>query len=353
MNFEKYLKYKIKYLNLLNGGKGPFKFLVLGGGNPDLYNELFYEVGNHPTSDFGSGQDWNISNFWKLLIIELETKKLKFDAIIIDTGSFSWFHNITNIINDLLELFKIALDKNGILLITAYYPYDIQYKYDSKIRTSCIYYLNNKLLKDDNFKPVYDLRFNNLHNTPYIYRIYQKIHDELTISKEKLYPIDYNFNYAIKNVNGYIDFCIEQVEEKNQIEFLINRFTKQQTSNNKCGISNKINKLNKSNSAYAVCCNYGRKDEKEFINNPRILVCLLNILPDKPEYKIKLKDLENLKKLNDILVRLDLNEYYPELIKLNLNINNINFSEVTFRNENLLLVKYDQYNDLTEYNSNI
>ncbi len=62
-----------KYLNLLNiGGKGPFRFLVLGGFTPGLYNDMFY-----PTSNFGSGQDL------KLLIVKLVDKHLTFDAIII------------------------------------------------------------------------------------------------------------------------------------------------------------------------------------------------------------------------------------------------------------------------------
>ena len=116
---EKYNKYKYKYLSLnklLNQkGQGgpPHKVLVVGGGNPNLYGEGFYEVGNHPTSNFGAGRDWNCPQFWKDLC--RQTKGMTFDIMIIDKGSLSWFNK--NCIDFILIIIAKRLALEGIFLL--------------------------------------------------------------------------------------------------------------------------------------------------------------------------------------------------------------------------------------------
>jgi len=115
--YEKYLKYKNKYVELKRGGgKPPFEILVIGGGKSDLYSNGFYEVGNHPTSNFGNGKDWNNARFWEELDEELG--ELKFKSIIIDKGSGSWLHGID--FDKLCLIIIKHIYEEGVILIEDY-----------------------------------------------------------------------------------------------------------------------------------------------------------------------------------------------------------------------------------------
>jgi hypothetical protein len=128
MNFkEKYKKYKNKYLNLKSTQFGgvKHKVLVIGGGNPYLYCREretletcgFYEIGNHPTSYFGSGKDWNDIEFWNELEIKLKLDNLLFDGVIFDMGSESWLTEMDEICcNKMIQVIIDSMTVNGILI---------------------------------------------------------------------------------------------------------------------------------------------------------------------------------------------------------------------------------------------
>jgi len=222
ISFTKYIKYKNKYLNLLNGGgKGPFKFLVLNG-NCFFYSNMFYTVGNNDYCNFNYTDLEELTYDLQLRSLYLKLKKEKFDAIIIDqTHNFNYIYNITQNIEYFWFIINKLLNKNGIILTQLYNQSQTE-------KTN----LNKLFEKNNNFKPVYDLRFTSENN---IYRIYQKKDDELIINNDKLYKLDDNYEYAkYDEKTDSFSFTIEPVEEKNQIEFLINRFPIQTKSNKKC-----------------------------------------------------------------------------------------------------------------------
>ena len=82
--------------------------IVIGGGNSSLYGPNFYVIGNHNTSNYGCGLDWNTYSFWNKLDTMLNNHL--FNCIIIDNGSLSWMSNIN------IDGFR--------LIITKYLSYD-------------------------------------------------------------------------------------------------------------------------------------------------------------------------------------------------------------------------------------
>jgi len=93
--------------------------LVIGGGNPDLYGEAFFEVGNHDSASWGNSKhgeevtDWNDLNFWKNLDKYLGPKQ--FDVLYIDQGSESHMYNIN--IDNMYRCLAPHLSENFILIL--------------------------------------------------------------------------------------------------------------------------------------------------------------------------------------------------------------------------------------------
>ena len=81
------------------------KILVIGGGRPGLYSSDFFQVGNHPTSNFGKDKDWSILSFWTELDTLLDNHK--FIGVIFDNGSESWLYKISNEIFNYIMLIII------------------------------------------------------------------------------------------------------------------------------------------------------------------------------------------------------------------------------------------------------
>lgn len=101
------------------------KALVIGGGSPNLHTprEYYFEVGNHPTSDFGKGMDWNQAEFWTILRDTLVSGNYQFHVIFIDQGSQSWFHDmeIDTFVSMFSELCQSVLHETGVILIEWYH----------------------------------------------------------------------------------------------------------------------------------------------------------------------------------------------------------------------------------------
>ena len=99
--------------------------LVLGGGDESLYQprERFFEVGSHPTSDFGSGQDWSKQNFWLQLIDVLSSTAHQFRVIIMDEGSSSWFELVDSefFARTFIMICDNFLSKDGVVILEAYF----------------------------------------------------------------------------------------------------------------------------------------------------------------------------------------------------------------------------------------
>ena len=118
-----YKKTKSYYRSLCQMGRGkpPYRFLVIGGGRENLYGDGFFEVGDHPTANYGRGGNWHTNEFWKGLNKYLFDNRLSFDAMIIDDGSFSWIlENHDKIFEHILTIFEMYLSENGVMIITAY-----------------------------------------------------------------------------------------------------------------------------------------------------------------------------------------------------------------------------------------
>ena len=97
------------------------KILVLGGGIPELYDDNFYTVGDHPSSDFGSGKDWNNIDFWSELHEELVKINIKFKAVIFDAGSESWFEKISKnaeFYNILYLILTECTNEDGLMILS-------------------------------------------------------------------------------------------------------------------------------------------------------------------------------------------------------------------------------------------
>jgi len=363
-NKFKYLKYKQKYLNLKNkigGGNPPFKFLVIGGGNPEIYGDNFFEIGNHITSNYGAGKNWETLEFWKGAIDYIMTEKHNFDAIIFDNGSESWINN--DIIEPILNLFEIVLKENGIIIVQGYDP-----------RNMRLMKFNDKILGSDEFKVAEksDFKFK---DEDFVYRIFQRNRGLLTINTTNLY--DYNTQIVELNPeNSSLIFHKEVVREKDQVEFLRNRFSKelsdvstksqlprqqqeaaelqppkhtprQQPEAAEWQPQGIANEQISSGTTYAVCCNYGRRTENEFSENPRILVCLLKMEFNESEI-IRIKKLKPSNLLDlDKSVNLKLFQDYPELLVEKVQLQEIE-KTIIDKPCNLIIGRYGVDNDFLE-----
>src|SRR5579872_5047003 len=97
------------------------KQILIGGGRPELYGQYFFEVGDHPTSNYGHspGQDWTTLVFWQGLHALITGKKYKFKVIMFDSGSESWLANCPDDVIDCMvdDVFSNCLDKDGIIMM--------------------------------------------------------------------------------------------------------------------------------------------------------------------------------------------------------------------------------------------
>ena len=92
------------------------RVLVIGGSDEKPYEprNLYYEVGSHSTSNYGKCMNWNNIDFWTGLKAILRDHK--FDVIMFDEGSTSWFMIQENIsLEDKIE--RIRLIANQIVEI--------------------------------------------------------------------------------------------------------------------------------------------------------------------------------------------------------------------------------------------
>ena len=91
--------------------------LVVGGGNPDLYNYMFFTVGGHSTSDYGRTLDWSDPCFWQGL------KELvgdyRFKVLMFDFGSEQWFIGSLTVeqISAAIEILVGLLVPNGFAML--------------------------------------------------------------------------------------------------------------------------------------------------------------------------------------------------------------------------------------------
>jgi hypothetical protein len=218
---QKYNKYKNKYLilkKLLNqkgSGIPPYKVLVIGGGDPGLYGQGFFEVGGHPTSNFGAGQDWTHPQFWT----DLETKlgDLKFEIIILDKGSTSWLQK------EMFDLFLRTSMKflvpEGIFLLEGPFAHN-----DNTVEI-------HDTIKEHRLNIIGRIGFGKVMDNN-IYTIYSPNRGGLLIDRKDINISDINIGDITPgtwNLMGYININRDfkyVTEEQNQIEFIKKRFIK-------------------------------------------------------------------------------------------------------------------------------
>ena len=115
------------------------RVLVIGGGDGDgnspLYNsKYFYVIGDHNTSNYGREKNWNNISFWKNLKNILISKK--FDAVIFDEGSESWFPQKVDILNKIIYLIISLLNENGIILAEGLFKNNNKHEEYQRIHTA-------------------------------------------------------------------------------------------------------------------------------------------------------------------------------------------------------------------------
>ena len=185
--------------------------LIFGGGNPELYDDNYYEVGNHPTADYGSGLEWNELKFWEDFKIKIGEKK--FRAILFDVGSESWLPTDEKIIDKIVEIIEVLINDKGIILyevnnlLHGEFPSKIKVKLEEKIGLICTFRYNDKA----NMYQVIGL----LSKTKEIGKTLLKNADNIN---------DKTTKYG-EHKPGWFDFNkdVKPVSEKNQIEFIKNR----------------------------------------------------------------------------------------------------------------------------------
>ena len=211
---KKYLKYKSKYLSLKKQfnqkglGNPPFECMVIGGGNPDLYGDGFFEVGNHPNANFGKGRDWNDPKFWTDLDEELRDKQ--FQAIVIDKGSASWLRDV-DLDNMCLIIIKHIFEE-GIVLIEGPFVNDVPDDIYSKIRQSIV-----KI----GFNPIGKVGFGMVIDND-IYTIYSQGSGSI-LSRENVNSQDEDVGTWDPRGFIIVNPGFTYVTEPNQIEFIRNR----------------------------------------------------------------------------------------------------------------------------------
>jgi len=185
--------------------------LCIGGGTPELYNDKFYQVGNHPCSHYGSGLDWNNLDFW--INLSRELNNYEFNAILFDNGSESWIYQMPELVfYQMMETLLEHLVFNGIILIEGidlYYP-DFELKITNYLEKNIniigkIGFKSSVSREFIIFSKTNDLYLTTLNNFENINDIYTQI-GELS---PRL--------FVIRNNN------FKLVDEYNQIDFISNR----------------------------------------------------------------------------------------------------------------------------------
>jgi hypothetical protein len=184
------------------------KVLVIGGGNPNLYNdEHFFEVGNHPTSNYGVGLDWSKIEFWHDLNILLADHK--FLTVMFDIGSESWLYNLTDdVFNYMMYLILTHTYEDGIVIVEG-----------RRVRSSRIQLFSR--LIDIGFNNIGLVRFGPIINDD-IFNILSLVTGDI-IDKTNIFPPDIAIGEW--DPRGFIIQPpeLKSVSEQNQIEFIKNR----------------------------------------------------------------------------------------------------------------------------------
>jgi len=179
--------------------------LVIGGGAYSL-PENCISIGNHPTSFYGIGKDWNEPHFWTEFVELILNLEFEIKTIVFDSGSESWlfrFNDETSsffqrkiseitleekqsfssseIIQAFLYAISSILSFDGIIIVPGYYielhndfvPIGkwLQYEFGNPIgickfgndtTNNCIYYIFGRNTIDNTFlsgQPVYPFDF--------------------------------------------------------------------------------------------------------------------------------------------------------------------------------------------------
>lgn len=219
-----YIKSKTDYhsLHQLGSGSPPFRFLVIGGGDPNLYGEGFFEVGGHESSNYGAGKNWTTDEFWTGLIDHLLDHKMSFDGIIFDPGSFSWIRgeNKEEIFRNILYIFEAFLKPNGVIVVEAY---------NARGTDDDTKYFHEQLMGADALQFAYpgEFRLNDGH-TGDVYRIFQKQGGVLPFNNiESIYPVDMSDQHTtVDSKNRSLSYAVgkKHTDEETLKDFLNKRF---------------------------------------------------------------------------------------------------------------------------------
>lgn len=232
--------------------------LVIGGSDKISYRQKYntkhiIEIGNHRFADFGYALDknnksilsWLEPNFWEYFDKCMEHNNIKFNAIMIDSGSESWVNDIFK--RDTKEIMYSVLFKHltddGIILVEnlfkgifnfLYYVKELHkigtFRYNQKYANYNCDYVFNILSKSKNIDD--SVLKNNKMNIYNIYEKQQDIYDIMYEIEEYTYinnvryinkKYDYGLGYIMKE--GYYEFSnnFKPVYEVNNIDFLLNR----------------------------------------------------------------------------------------------------------------------------------
>lgn len=160
------------------------KILVIGGGNPELYDHNYYEIGSHGTSDYGAGLDWAQSNFYDGLKIHLEDQNPLFQMILIDQGSASWLDNFN--FEAFGKIIEPYMDTHSVLVFT-----ENQIKWWPNEFTRKMGFKKQHIFRIDNKS----LMYGTINRTSYV--IYSQVKDHILSNMAQLYQTKdtwYNLN---------------------------------------------------------------------------------------------------------------------------------------------------------------
>jgi hypothetical protein len=155
--------------------------LVIGGGEYNLADDCI-SIGNHPTSFYGIGKDWNVPQFWTDLVELILNLEFEINTIVFDSGSESWMNAFSEeTIYAFLFAISSILSYNGIIIVQGYciklqneffsIGKWLQYEFDNPIgickfgndkTDNCINYIFGRNTIDNTFlsgQPVYPFDF--------------------------------------------------------------------------------------------------------------------------------------------------------------------------------------------------
>ena len=204
LNEIKYIQYKYKYM-------------VIGGGRLDLYKCKFYEVGNHPTANYGVGIDWLTKEFWD----NFNKISVKFNAIIIDSGSEGYLptykDNNDIYVNHMIPAIMNKLNDNGVIIINNYVIRDANNQQQHIIDLLKQMVDKYKLKNNGNF-------MSKETGWGTIYGIYSKSDKIKLKNNHNIHNIKPS-DFGKLHENGFIVFNdkYKSINEDNIIDFIINR----------------------------------------------------------------------------------------------------------------------------------